>query len=286
MTLDTILNSARSPGGLSLLRTSLVAMVALAVGGAGPPGPAAQAAGVCQVDFTGISDIVYNPQLGLYGPIIMGSHNFTPATRTGGPNSTTFELLDADGFLTLVILLNEWRASGQLQRNATDGVVFQRADLALALDAADRGLRYHQAVLNRLEENRPDNYADARRLLVMKLEGFQILADGLRPRLSGGGAAIELNPGFLSGRIGRFLDGLAPGPDQLMMAQYFDRPTGNTPNVLCDGAAASTLVGQVLCGYRFADGVAREPAICPQGIRFTRLAALPRCRREGGQDVC
>ncbi|WP_292064858.1 hypothetical protein [Brevundimonas sp. UBA7664] len=283
---DTIRTSARSPGDLTLLRASLVALMALAVGGAGPPGPAAQAGGVCQVDFTGISDIVYNPQLGLSGPIIMGSHNFTPVTRTGGPNSTTFELLDADGFLTLVILLNEWRASGQLQRNATEGVVFQRADLALALDAADRGLRYHQVVLNRLEENRPDNYADARRLLLMKLEGLGILADGLRPRLSGAAAAIELNPGFLSGRIGRFLDGLAPGPEQSMMAQYLDRPTGNTPNVLCDGAAASTVVGQVLCGYRFADGVAREPAICPQGIRFTRLAALPRCRREGGQDVC
>ena len=286
MTQDIVRTSARSLVGLTLLRASLVALMAFAVGGAGPPGPAAQAGGVCQVDFTGISDIVYNPQLGLSGPIIMGSHNFTPATRMGGPNSTTFELLDADGFLTLVILLNEWRASGQLQRNATEGVVFQRADLALALDAADRGLRYHQAVLNRLEEDRPDNYADARRLLVMKLEGFRILADGLRPRLSGGGAAIELTPGFLSGRIGRFLDGLVPGPEQSMMAQYLDRPTGNTPNVLCDGAAASTLVGRVLCGYRFADGVAREPAICPQGIRFTRLATLPRCRREGSQDVC
>lgn len=269
-----------------LLRGSLAATMAFAVCGAGPAEPVAQASAACQVAFTRISDVVYNPQLGLSGTIIVGNHNYAPATRSAGPDSTNFEVLDTDGFLTLIILLNEWRASGQLERNATEAVAFERSDLVLALDAVDRGLRYHQVLLTRVDETPIDNPAAARRLLMLKLEGLRVLAEGLRPRLAGGAATVELTPGFLSARMGRFLDGLAPGPDQSIMAQYLDRPTGSTPNVLCDGAAASAFLGQLLCGYRFADGAAREPAICPQGIRFTRLAALQRCRRVGGQDVC
>ena len=279
----------RAVGGRPVLGALLAGTLALAADGvAAAPveQPAAQAGGVCEVVFSRISDVTYNPTLDLSGPIIVGSHSYVPETRTGGAGSTGFEVLDNDGFLTLVILLNEWRASGQLKRNESGTVAFQRSDLVLALDAVDRGLRYHQVLSDYTDANRPENYADVRRLLMLKLEGLRVLAEGLRPRLAGGAATVQLPPGLLSARRGLFLDRLAVGPEQLIQAQYLDRPTGDAQNVLCDGTAKSAFLGQVLCGYRFADGKAREPAICPEGLTFNRLAVVPRCRRVGGQDTC
>lgn len=282
---NTIRASVQTRAGRAILRASCAAAVALVVGGASssPARPAAQT-GECRVEFTGISDVAYNPALQLSGVIIKGSHNYAPATLSGGSGATPFEVLDHDGFLTLFILLNEWRASGQLDRNATEAVDFRRGDLALALEAVERGLRYHEAVATTITDDTP-NREDARRLLALKADGMRAIAEGLRPAMSGDQGLVELPAGFLSARMGLFLDRLTP-PEQIMQAQYLDRPTGGAPNILCDRSAASAFIGHLLCGYQFASGQAREPAVCPQGIRLTRLAALPRCRRVGGQDVC
>jgi hypothetical protein len=278
--------ASRTLSACTLMRASCAAALALAVGGAdgAQASPAAQA-GQCRVEFTGLSDVVYNPALELSGLLIQGNHNYASDTRVGGSDSTAFEVLDPDGFLILYVLLNEWRISGQLDQNATRAVRFERSDLALALEAAEMGLNYQQVLTAKVEQERLDNSADILRLLAMKTEGMRLIIEGLRPLLGSGTGPVELPAGFLGVRMARFLDQLAP-PGQTIMAQYLDRSTGRAPNVLCDPAAASVIVGQILCGYRFANGQAREPAVCPQGLRLNRLALQPRCRRVGGQDVC
>ena len=269
------------------IRLTLVAALALVVGGgsAASPGIAAPAGGVCKITFTRTSDTKTNPALGLSGLIFMGSHNYDPATRSGGSGTTAFELGDTDGFLTLYILMNEWRASGQLEANRSKPVLFHRTDLLLALDATERGLSYQRAVMDRADSQASEINIKTKSLISMKIETLSVISDGLRAVLSGNGSMVEIPPGFMSVRIGIFLDRLT-GPDQQIMAQYPDRSAGEKFNVLCDPSAPSALVGQLLCGYSLTNAKRRDDGLCLKGMSMNRSASVPRCRRANAKDEC
>lgn len=256
------------------------------VGSTTAPATARQAASVCRVQFTGLSTVRYNPGLNLTGFIIMGQHNYDSTTRSGGAASTDFEVLDNDGYLTLIMLMNEWQASGKLGRNQTRIVTYPRSDILLALDAASMGVAYHRILAGMVEREQPENATTILSLLALKTEAMTALEQGLRSALDRSPGGVDLPPGFLTARLGVILDGLHPGPGQFIQTQYLDRPTGDGPNILCNADARSVVIGQVFCGTRFTDGAARDAAFCPEGVRLNQLSSLPRCRRIGQQDQC
>jgi len=276
------------PGLRRSAASMIVAAAALCLtGAAAAPTDGQQDSSVCQVEFTAQSDVLYNPDLDLTGRIITGRHNYSATTRSGSSTWTDFEVLDNDSFLILYVLANEWKASGLLERNRREAVGFPRTDIELALAATRMGLIYHRTLKAKVERESPANAADILALLALKIESLLVLQTGLEQYAGGSASTVELPPGFLSTRMGPMLDGLVPGPEQRTMAQYLDRTTGKSvPNVLCSHDAASAFVGQLLCGFRVTTATAREPAICPDGLRLTRLSSLPVCRRAAGVDQC
>lgn len=284
-----MLNAFLSGFPAVMRRCGLLAVVALTcavpTGPAVGATPAVQSGRACTIEFTGMSGVVYNAELDLTGLIVMGHHNYSPATRSGGAGSEEFEVLDTDGFLTLYILLNQWQASGQLERNLTEPVDYHRSDVELAAEVVGMGLQYHHVLVERIAVSRPANYTAVRRLLAFKIEGLVSIQEGLERALRQSGDQIELPPGFISARMGLLLDGLT-GPDQFMMAQYRDPASSESAVVLCQDGGSSTFVSQLLCGHRFRSASPRDPAICPEGLRLNRLASLPFCRRVNGADVC
>lgn len=235
----------------------------------------------CSVNYTGISEVTYNPQLNLNGLIIKGNHS-----APSGATRTDFEVLDTDGFLTMAALHSSWQSRRLLQGLVTPShpvpfIDLPLTDINMLKAAAQMGKHYHQTVKAKIDAERPANYADANALLVRKIAFNTNLLRKLDEWV------------FLRGRvpltqirefISSDLEDLAPGADQTMMAQYLDRNAGDRPQVLCNPGNASQMVGQVVCAFNYETSARRDPNFCPGGIRFDDLGTTSVCQRVAGVD--
>lgn len=235
----------------------------------------------CNVNYTGISEVAYNPQLNLNGLIIKGNHSAPSGTTT-----TNFEVLDTDGFLTIAALHSSWQARRLLQGISTPShpvpfIDLPITDINMLRAAAQMGKHYHETVKAKIDAERPANYADANRLLVRKIAFDTALLRKLDEWVLLRGR-VPLSQ--IRETISSSLEDLAPGAEQTMMAQYLDRDAGDRPQVLCNPGNASQMVGQVVCAFNYETSARRDPNFCPGGIRFDDLGTTSVCQRVAGVD--
>lgn len=234
----------------------------------------------CSVNYTGISEITYNPQLNLQGLIIKGNHS-----APSGATRTDFEVLDTDGFLTMSALHSAWQSQRLLpvptNANPTPTVNLPLTDINMLKAAAEMGKSYHDTLLARLEVDRPSNYNDVKRLLLKKRD-FNI--ELLRMLTVWTPIRNRIPVRELREKLSANLEDLAPGAEQTMMAQYLDRNSGDRPQVLCNPGNASQMIGQVVCAFNYETNMKRDPNFCAAGIRFDSLGLTSVCQRVGGVD--
>ncbi len=256
---------------------SLAALAALMLA-AGSVG--AQPAPACQVAWTGMTRFTYDEGRGS-AVVLRGSHSL------GGP--TTFGVTDDDGFLTLAVLLNQWRADGRAAANATERVTLRRDELELALQAARIGLAYQAGVVRGMggAASDEDGDSDARSALERQ-EYMRLTVAELRRLIAlASPSGVTVPKGFIRARFAETLERFAPGAANSMEVYYFDYGDGQTASQFCRPGQKNRLVGEVLCSRNFVTGAARAGTPCPDGVALNDLAAAPVCEGvlEGGKLV-
>ncbi|MBJ7447414.1 MAG: hypothetical protein JHC81_07755 [Brevundimonas sp.] len=217
------------------------------------------AAAECRIRFT---DFVIEPyQSGgqqMQRLVLVGDHNYSSATNTGGAGRTEFRVADGDGFLIFSLLSLRWQTG--LSSGAETGRV-SRAEVRTLQQAMEMGRAYYARLIEIISaEPRPSNYESMRGRTDIKneviAETLTVLAQGRSYRANNDTIVID------TGRIRTIAARFRPGGD--MMSQYRDfRVRDGAPNLLCDPDAASVLIGRLACGD-ISIASARPP--CPDGL--------------------
>lgn len=252
-----------------------LAILLLAAGSAG-----AQPAPACQVTWTGMTRFTYDEGKGA-AVVLRGSHSL------GGP--TTFGVTDDDGFLTLAVLVNQWRADGRAAANETGRVSLRRNELELALQAAKVGLAYQAGVVRDMGGAASDQDGDADGKAALERQEYMrtTVAEVRRLIALSSPAGVTVPKGFIRKRFADTLERFAPAAADPLEVYYFDYDDTQTASQFCRPGQKNRLVGEVLCSRSFVTGAMRAGTPCPDGVAFNDLAATPVCEGavEGGKLV-
>lgn len=252
----------------SCVRALAVALTGVLVLAAANPVVAAE----CRVRFT---EVLHEPyQSGgrqMHRLVLIGDHNYSTASNTGGAATTDFRIVDGDGFLTLAILATRWSGNGWDNPSASAGEArVSRAEVESLRYAMAMGRAYYTRLLAIIStEPRPVNFADTSARIAEKQalisEVLRVLGEARGYRASDDTLVVDM--AWMRQQLARFHD----GGD--MRSQYRDHLLGNGgPNLLCSPTAASPVVGLLACAG-VANAQVRPP--CPQGLVFDPLLVRP-----------
>ncbi len=253
-----------------------LAVLALAAGSAGAQPASAPA---CQVAFTGMTRFTYDEGRGS-AVVLRGRHSL------GG--DTPFGVTDDDGYLTLAVLLNQWRSDGRAAKNDTDRVTLRRNELELALQAAKIGLAYQANVIRERGGAAAEGEdADGAGALERQEYMRTTVAELRRLIALAGPGGVIVPKGFIRARFGDRIERFAPGAANPLEVYYFDYDDTQTASQFCRPGQKNRLVGEVLCSRNFVTGAARVGTPCSDGVALNDLAATPVCEGavEGGKLV-
>ena len=224
----------------------------------------------CRVRFT---QILHEPyQSGgrqMHRLVLIGDHNFSVASNTGGAATTGFRIVDSDGFLTFAILTTRWSESGtRIVADSAGEVRVSRAELETLRYAMEMGRAYYSRIVEIMAiEPRPANSAEVNARATEKQalisEVLSVLGAARGYRASDDTWIV--NNARLRQQLARFD---ATGN---MRSQYRDFLLNDgAPNLLCSSTAANPVIGVLACA---GTSNALGRATCPDGVVFTALEA-------------
>lgn len=227
-------------------------------------------AAVCDVEMHAAVEFTYS-DVQLPANMYFGRHNLTHDARYA-----RFQIIDDDGFLTLVMVFHDLRQSGVFQSHLRRDASIYREHRQLLLRAAQIGETYYTELLRRTSaltgSDRTTDIERQARLATENLAHWRALREGVEGlRLEPNTTATWVLPqGFLL-RWTRLLEEAHPSSPSRRLANYGDVALRER-SLLCDPGAASALIGTGLCAYNFLTGDLR-PGACDEPDE-SRVAAM------------
>jgi hypothetical protein len=242
---------------------------------------AAAAREACEVRLTEIRlDPYVSGGLTLHRARLVGDHNYSAATNTGGPERTRFEIIDNDGFFILAIFTARWGMHSEARDDIANRRI-PRGELLSLYRAMEMGIAYYERGRVIISERRPDNLTEVLAGIDNKIRAQRrILSELDRAgayRASDDTVALDLFVVTQMTRRFRY------GPGREMASQYRDVALGDGAHGLCDRDARSPLIGRLACPLSWGEiGEPPEAQVsrlrdrgCPDGLTFSPVLFPP-----------
>ena len=242
---------------------------------------AATAREACEVRLTEIRVEPYvSGGLTLHRARLIGDHNYSAATNTGGTEKTGFEIIDNDGFFVQAIFTARWGIHSEARGDISNRRI-PRGELVSLYRAMEMGIAYYERGRVIISERRPDNLADVLTAIDDKLRAQRRILSELDKagayRASDDTIALDLF--VVTETTSRFRF----GPARELAAQYRDVALGDGAHMLCDRDARSPLIGRLACPLAWGE-IGEPPEAqfarlrargCPDGLTFSPVLFPP-----------
>lgn len=234
---------------------------------------------ICWVNFTGIEE-QQTPD-GRQLLVWTGEHNYSPQTDLGGSETTEFQIVDHDGFFTILVLARLHHQSGRESRSVrvddAQWTPVPKAEMALMRAALGIGAVYYPAAIaygSGLQPP-PAGWDETLRQLGDKRHLMEMWSNELTEESA---TALQTADSILSQDYPRVTGILAMFASNLstMRSTYRDQAvTGAPRSQTCEPSAPNALIGKIIC----AGSATRYELIsdsCRKGVRFSALPPMSR----------